>query len=160
MLDIAGSELRRLGLPGAVLLVLLALLGRGWVPTGQRAALVAGYDELVRSVARIQADPAGLDGCADVGSVRGKLYTDVGHSDAPDVWLPLRGAVDALLAACGQRELLARADATAPITSGTRTDWQSGAAAALVDGCERLAQLGPRLGRDAPGCPARGVVAR
>lgn len=130
------------------------MVSGGCLSESRRAAAIALHQELEVVIGRLEANPASTDGCPDVGSVRGKLYAEYGPADLREGWVPLRFATDALLAACGQIELLQlpAQDPGAPAVQAARERWRSGVTRQVRAACGWLGDSAAILGRPTPAC--------
>ena len=123
------------------------------LPDSRHALAVSLLSQLTDARSQLAEAPASPDGpCEDIGGVRARLYREFGRSDAEDVWIPLRHATDALMAACGQFRLVGM-----PATEGRAIDqakvaWREGAERQLREACAHLRAAADRLGSTAAGC--------
>jgi hypothetical protein len=135
------------------LLLVLPLLVAGCLPDSRHALAVTLLSQLTDARSQLADAPASPDGpCEEIGGVRARLYRELGRSDAEELWVPLRHATDALMAACGQLRLLGL-----PATEGRAVDqakvaWREGAERQLREACAHLRVAAGHLGRSAAGC--------
>lgn len=137
-----------------VALGLLALLAAACGVDPRLATARSLAAELETALGRLERNPTQPDGCADVGTVRGKLYAEVGRLDLPEAWSSLRDATDALLAVCGQVQLLRLPPPTPPDprVDAARARWQSDVPRQLRVACAALRTADTRLGRPPSTC--------
>jgi hypothetical protein len=135
----------------AVSLALLLVVG--CLPDSRRVQAATLLGQLADARSQLANAPESSDGpCEDTGEVRARLYTELGRNSAEDVWIPLRHATDALMAACGQLRMLAL-----PATEGRPVEqaqmaWREGAQQQLREVCAHLRVAAAHLGRSAAGC--------
>jgi|SRR5919197_1405071 hypothetical protein len=132
---------------------MLLLLAAGCLPDSRRALAATLVGQLADARSQLADAPESPDGpCEETGGVRARLYGELGRSDAEDIWVPLRQATDALIAACGQLRLLGLPAAEGRVVEQARVAWREGAQRELREACVHLRVAAARVGRSAAGC--------
>ncbi len=134
-------------------LLLFLLLATACLPTPQDALAVNLLTQLSDAQRQLVLRPADTaDACSAAGDARTRLYGQPGVEQNRRPWSTLRRATDALVAACGQLELLAHPVQRGAVVEVARRGWWEGTDADLALACGALREVADELRRPPPTC--------
>ena len=90
--------------------------------------------------------------CVDAGAVRGRLLTDPSLAGLGATTDALRRATEALLAVCGNAQLLRAPGDETDATRAAHPRWQAAVQRELVESCRAIQDAAAGLGANPPAC--------
>jgi hypothetical protein len=125
-------------------------VGTACLPDAQRVQLDRLFDELVQARVALAQPTPDLAVCDAVTAVDTRLQGEPGLVDIKPAWPRLREATDALLAVCGQAQLLALPFDSTSATLAGRERWQAGVQRELETACTALQAAARALEKSQP----------